>query len=234
MRAKLAILLTLAAACPATAQDLNEAEIMVTANRVDQANYQSEMPSVGMRRSADFLVQSVAIRGDSRDPVEREREIRQMLQRAVQLADQYQVQLAYGGFIVTRLTAQNLGELELRGDNRPDSQRIDFLVKASLAGDQGGAAAQSRIERFIAAVPEVGRAQIDTFGDPVLSVVGPDQYRLAIADLVFEDARALATRLGSDYGVTIEGLNMPVQWTRAGPAEVFLYVPYKLVIVPKR
>lgn len=74
---------------------------------------------------------------------------------------------------------------------------------------------------------------MDAIGDPVLSVVGPDQYRLAIADLVAADARALAARMGPDYGVTVEGLNMPVQWTRAGPAEVFLFVPYKLVIVPK-
>lgn len=157
MKARLAIALAVAAAWPASAQDLNEAEIMVTANRIEQDNYQREMPSVGMRRTADFLVQAVTIRGDTRDPETREREIRQMLQRAVQLAQQHQVQLAYGGYIVTQLTAQNLDELELRGDHRPDSQRIDFLVKAPLSED-GGAAAQARIQRFVDAVPEVGRA----------------------------------------------------------------------------
>jgi hypothetical protein len=56
---------------------------------------------------------------------------------------------------------------------------------------------------------------------------------MQIADKVMEDARALSGKMGAEYAVTIEGLNMPVLWTRAGPSEVMLYVPYKLVIVPR-
>lgn len=39
--------------------------------------------------------------------------------------------------------------------------------------------------------------------------------------------------MGPGYAVSIEGLNMPVLWTRAGPSEVLLYIPYKLIILPK-
>lgn len=220
-------------AAPSRAQDLESAEVIVTGSRIEQDDYSREMPAVGLRRSADFLVQEVTIRGDTRDSEQRGAEIRQMLQKAVQQAGSRGVQLAFGDYVLTPLTLANIDEVALRNDNRPDSQRVDFLVKAPLAGKESGATAEKRIADYIESVPEVGRAQMDQSGDSSLSIVGPDQYRKAIADKVMEDARELSAKMGSSYGVTIEGLNMPVQWTRAGPSDVLLYVPYKLVIVPK-
>jgi len=226
-------MLVAALAVPAVAQDLESQEVVVTGSRMEQDDYVRDMPAVGLRRTADFLVQEVTIRGDTRDPKQRAAEIRQMLTKAVQMAGQHGVQLAFGDYILTPLTMANLNEVTLRSDNRPDSQRIDFLVKAPLSGKEGGAAAEKRIETYVDAVPEAGRAQMDESGDSSLSIVGPDQYRPQIAQRVMEDANALAARMGPAYGVTIEGLNMPVLWTRAGPSEVMLYIPYKLAIVPK-
>lgn len=71
-------------------------------------------------------------------------------------------------------------------------------------------------------------------GDLTLSVVAPDNYRSAIADIIAADAKIIAAKMGDAYGVEIEGLNRPVEWARAGLSEVLLYIPYKLVIVPKR
>lgn len=233
MKAILFALLVCLPAASVSSQDLQSQEVIVTASRIEQDAYQRDMPAVGLRRTADFLVQQVTIRGDSREPKQRAAEIRQMLQRAVELANKHGVQLAYGDYILTPLTLANLDEVPLANDNRPDSQKIEFLVKAPLGGKDVGSSAQKRIEDYVEAVPEVGRAQMDAVGDASLSVVGPDQYRGQIADKVVADARSLAERMGPDYGVQIEGLNMPVLWTRSGPVEVLLYVPYKLVIVPK-
>lgn len=223
----------LASAAPLSAQDLESSEVIVTGVRIEQDGYSQDMPAVGLRRSADFLVQEVTIRGDTRDPKQRGAEIRQMLQKAVQQASSRGVQLAFGDYILTPLILANIDDVALKGDNRPDSQRVDFLVKAPLAGNTSGASAEKRIADYIESVPEVGRAQMDESGDSSLSIVGPDQYRKAIADKVMEDAQELSAKMGSGYGVTIEGLNMPVLWTRAGPSDVMLYIPYKLVIVPK-
>ncbi len=233
MKGTLALIALALIAAPGWGQDLQSQEVVVTGSRIEQDGYQRDMPAVGLRRTADFLVQEVTIRGDSRDPKQRASEIRQMLQKAVQLANQNGVQLAYGDYILTPLTMSNLDEVTLSNDNRPDSQKIDFLVKAPLSGKEGGAAAEKRIETYVDAVPEVGRAQMDESGDSSLSIVGPDQYRLQIADKVMEDARTLSAKMGQSYAVSIEGLNMPVMWTRAGPSEVMLYIPYKLIIVPK-
>jgi hypothetical protein len=230
---QIATLFALTLTFPALAQDLTYQEVVVTGQRIEQDGYQRDMPAVGLRKTADFLVQEVVIRGDTRDPKQRTVEIRQMLRNANQLAGKHGVQLAFGDYILTPLTLQNAEEVKLTNDNRPDSQKLQFLVKASLKGTESGASAQKRIGDYIEAIPEVGRAQMDETDDASLSIVGPDQYRPQIADKVMEDARSLGEKMGAGYAVTIEGLNMPVLWTRAGPSEVMLYIPYKLVIVPK-
>lgn len=233
MRIPVIAALALSLAMPAAAQDLEGAEIIVTGSRIEQDNFSSAMPAVGLRRPADFLVQTVAIRGDTRDPTERRNEIRAMLADAVRRADRAGVELAYGDYILTRLTTENIEEIALERDNRPDSERVTFRVKAKLGGSQTGEAAQAQIARYIESVPEVGRAQMDSWGSSTLSIVGPDSYRSQIAEKIAEDANAMAGRMGENYAVEVEGLNMPVQWARSGPGEVLLYIPYKLTIVPR-
>ncbi|MBO9517055.1 MAG: TonB-dependent receptor [Porphyrobacter sp.] len=229
----------IAAAClmgtafPAVAQDLESAEVIVTGMRIEQDDYSRDMPAVGLRRPADFLVQQVAIRGDTRDQKQRRDEIRSMLERAVRLAPQHGVELAFGDYILTPLTPENLDEIAIAADNRPDSERVVFLVKAALGGKESGSAAQERISSYITAVPETGRAQMDEWGDATLSVVGPDGYRSQIAGKIAEDANVLAAQMGEGYAVEVEGLNMPVQWARSGPSDVMLFIPYKLTIVPR-
>lgn len=229
----LACAVSAALAVPASAQDLQNAEVVVTGSRVDQEDYSRDMPAVGLRRTADFLVQQVTIRGDTRDQKQRRQEIHEMLARAITLASKHGVELAFGDYILTPLTAATVDDLVIKNDTRPDSERVDFLVKAPLAGKESGTAAEQRISDYVEAVPEVGRAQMDESGDATLSVVGPDSYRGQIADKVAEDARAMAARMGEGYAVKVEGLNMPVQWARSGASEVMLYIPYKLVVVPK-
>jgi len=221
-------------AVPAYAQDLANREIIVTASRVDQDNYSDIMPAVGLRRQADFLVQEVVIRGDSRDETQRRREIREMLAEAIQRAEPEGIELAYGEYVLTTLTRENVADIALQRDTRPDSELVRFLVKARLAGTQSGEQAEAQIARYVEAVPEVGRAQMDTAGDSTLSIVGPDGFRPQIADQIAADARAMAGIVGDGYAVEIVGLNMPVQWARSGPGEVFLFVPYELKVVPRR
>ena len=136
--------------------------------------------------------------------------------------------------MVEPLTLDNYRNLGLSNDNRPDTDRTSFLVKVRLGSGVDGVAARDRIKRFIKAVPPVGRAEIRGSSDDLtLSIVGPDKFRAEILDIVTTDAKAIANRLGPDYGVEIKGLDRPVEWTRAGLTDVFLYLPYNMVVRPK-
>ena len=234
MKMAIAALLGILMPVGALAQDTGSQEVIVTAKRNQQDGYSASIPVVGLRRSADFAVQEVTITGDTRDADVRQDEIYRMLANAIAAAPKAGVQIASGEGTVQAVTLANYRSLALTRDNRPDSQKVSFLVKTPLGAGADAKTAEAKIAAFVKTVKPVGRALMETSDDLTFSVVAPDQYRGAIADIIAADAKAMAAKLGDGYGVEIEGLNRPVEWARSGLSEVLLYIPYKLVIVPKR
>jgi len=234
IRICIAFLLLLGAAGAAGAQQpTGAAEIVVTAMKRTGVP-EAPVPAIGLRRVADFAVQAVTITGDTRDPARRHDEIFAMIKGAIQLAQQRgDIELATGTLVVEPLTLANYRNLTLKDGDRADSEEATFLIKTRLAGGADAKAALERIDAFIKAVPAVGRAELQHQGELTLSVVAPDQYRVAIIDLVAADARTTAGKLGPDYAVEAKGLDRPVEWTRASLTEVFLYLPYSYSVVPK-
>lgn len=236
--------LGLLGAVPALAQDEEGQEIIVTASRAP-AGYNSSdggpMPvaikpasALRLRRTADFAVQSVRIIGDTRDEAKRREEIYAMLKGAIALAGKHGVELATGDYILEPLTLANYRNLILgEDDDREDAEEATFLVKTPLVKGADAKTALDRITKFVKAVPAVGRAEIEAEGDLTLSVVGPDQYRSQIVDLVAADAAKLAAKFGSSQGVIVNGLDRPVEWSRVGLTEVSLYLPVSYSLVPK-
>lgn len=232
----------LLAGSPAAAQDdsasvadLSSAEVIVTAARRQADGYDDRVPVIGLRRLADFAVQEVAIVGDTREAAKRNAEIYAMLKNAIELAQRRGgIELATGELIVEPLTLANYKDLLLGSDGRPDTGRASFLVKVRLTDGATAKAAVERIAAFIKDVPTVGRAEIKETDDLTLSIVKPDQYRGAVADLVAADARDMTRRIGEGYSVEVRGLDRPIEWTRASLTEVFLYVPYGYTILSRR
>jgi hypothetical protein len=220
---------------PSIAQEnLGQNEIIVTAGRRQADDFDASVPAIGLRRRADFAVQEVTITGDTRDPAARHDEMFRMIRGAIDLARAKGVQLATGDVVVEPLTLDNYRNLTFTNDIRPDSQKVSFLVKTPLNDGVDAKAALERIDAYVKAVPAVGRALMETTNDLTLSVVKPDQYREQIVSLVADDARAMAQHFGTDYGVEATGVERPVEWSRAGLTDVFLYIPYKITVVPKR
>lgn len=224
--------------CAASAQDeppavsVGSQEIVVTGTRRSLEGYDAQTPSVGMKRVADFAIQPVVVTGDTREADLRHEEMYQTIRRAIELAGGHGVQLAFGEVVVEPLTLANYRDLTFGTDSRPDTNRVEILVKAPLTGADAKEAT-ARIDRFLKAIRPIGRALVVSSDDLSLSVVAPDQYRPEIARIIAADAAAMAAKFGPDYAVEVRGLNRPVDWTRASLTEVFLYIPYELVIRPK-
>lgn len=235
MRLVLGLSAALLVSAPALAQGVGGDEVIVTAKRRDADDYDASIPAIGLRRTADFAIQQVVVSGDTRDPDKRHEEIYETVRVAIALAAKRGgIELATGEMVVEPLTLANYRNLTLKNDGRPDSDRATFLIKTRLAGTVDAKGALDRISAFIKAVPPVGRAELKSDDDLTLSVVGPDQYRSQIIDLISADARSTAQKLGPEYAVEAKGLDRPVEWSRASLTEVFLYVPYSYTIVPKR
>jgi GTPase SAR1 family protein len=116
---------------------------------------------------------------------------------------------------------------------RPDTSTTTFLVKVKLTPDMDIAAAKAQIGRFVDSVAKTGRSTLTVMGEPTLSVVNPDQYRGQIADLIAADAATMKVKFGPDYGVNVSGLDRPVEWARAGPVDVVLYLPSTYTVTRK-
>lgn len=218
---------------PVAASDTGVTEIIVTANKREAEGYDANRPVIGLVRTADFAVQPVVISGDTRDAGRRHEEIYAMIAGALNLAKHTPgVELAYGDALVQPLTLDHYKSLTLARDNRPDTDKAEFLVKVKLGANVDAKAALQRIDAYIKAVQPVGRAEIRTDEDLTLSVVNPDQYRAQIVDLIAADAHATASKLGPNYGVEARGLDRPVEWARYSLSQVFLYVPYTYVVRP--
>jgi hypothetical protein len=235
VRFALPLLLPMLLPVPAAAQDPGMSEIVVSGSRIarDPDEPGANRPAIGLRRTADFAIMTVSIAGDTREAPRRREEILTMVRAAIELAQRSGLELATGDFIVLPLTLANYRELPMANDGRQDSDRVVFLVKARLDATTDSATALQRIERFVRAVPANGRAEIRSGGELTLSVVAPDQYRGQILDLIAADSNAAARRFGPDYAVEARGLDRPVEWARASLTEVFLYVPYNIVVRPK-
>ena len=234
MIVRLLILIGLLLPMPAFAQveDMGNAEIIVTANRRDADNFNDTVPVIGLRMRADFAIQTVVITGDTRDAAMRREEMSRMLRSAIDRAGENGVELATGSTVVEPVNLSNYRNLPFQRDSRPDAERIIFLVKVSLAGGVDATTALARIEAYVRSVQPVGRALIERSGNLTLSVVRPDQHRGQIVGLIATDARAQAGQFGPNYAVEAVGLHRPVEWSRVGLIDVFLYIPYSLTVVP--
>lgn len=217
---------------PPPVSTLSSQEIVVTGTRREMDSYDAQTPAVGLRKVADFVIQPVVVTGDAREPDQRHEEMYQTIRKAIEQASSHGVVLSFGDVVVEPLTLANYRSLTLDKDSRPDTNRVELLVKAPLSVADARQAT-GRIDRFIKELKPVGRALLEPNGDMTLSVVGPDQYRPEIVRLVAADAAAMAGKFGTDYAVEVKGLNRPVEWSRASLTEVMLYIPYELAIRPK-
>ena len=187
-----------------------------------------------LRRTADFAVQQVVVVSDTVGEEKAREEVLAMTRKAIELSAGAGTMLATGELVVEPLTPGNYKELVfIDDDDEFDGQLVKILVKVPLAPGIDAKAALARIERFMKAVPAVGRAEIKPYSELTLSVVNPEQYRGAIIDLVARDTAATSGRFGAGYGVEVTGLDRPVQWKRAGLTEVQLFLPSASTVRPR-
>lgn len=225
--ARLIAVSILALAAPVVAQ-----EVIVTTSRADVVNasggYGLILPSrpvIALRRPADFIVMSVKVAGDTRDMKQRRDEMLATSRAAISAASKAGVELSIGEYLLVPLTVANSGNLSFSRDGRPDTDQTNFFAKVRVGAGIDLQTARERIARFVASVRPTGRTTIEVRGEPTLSMIQPDQYRAQIIDLIAADATVSAAKFGPTYGVDVAGLDRPVEWTRAGPIDVFLYLP---------
>ena len=217
--------LLMAAAVPAVAQDSGASEIVVTASL---RNYDAtETPHVALRRRADNLITEVKVVCDTRDLSQRQEELKSTLRAMIKAAGPGSgIELGLGDEVVGRFDASMLDAV-IRPDVKADTSYAVVVVKTRVLPADTFDSATARITAFIDKAPKVGRTEILRRSDWNLTLIGPERYRGDIIGLIAADARRSATAFGEGYGVSVEGLQLPISWYQSGPLELALYIPYR-------
>ena len=224
-----------------------------------QLPYLDKRPVIGLRRPADGAVRHIEIVSDSREAEMRRSEVQAMLFAALDRAKKDGLSLVTGELEVTEVTRENwkvlfpglAGQADLVAEDEDEDDNDDYddnesgavkpgfeddgstatirlMVKSKLTGTI--ADAQHRISAFIKAVPASGRSLITQHGPMALTIVQPEQYRDEIYRRIAAASQHAATFYGTDYKVTLSGLDREIAWAQVSNTEVFLYIPYGFVV----
>jgi len=239
MRTIIFSLLAFVVAGVAHAQDMAQEAIVVTGSRYVERYESFTIPHVSLLRRADFAVANLTISSDTRDADGRSQELRSALQglaraqnRNVSLgilddSDQEDGQTRVRPFSVEQAM------LLLAGGSRVDTSQITIVLRTPVSADDTTDSVTARLDAFRQATPRPGR--VEAFrGQLELVIINPPQYRAAVVSEIAADATRIAQGLGEGYGAQLEGLESALAWKRAGDLDLRLFVPYRLVIMPRR
>jgi hypothetical protein len=227
---------------PALAQRSSEVgEVVVTAERRAEnlqgvpVAFSGGQPHVVVFHRADNLIVDLQVECDTRDQSDRLGELRATLKNVVGAAAadgsiELGVEDEQAGVVVPfRLEAL---DALLNPGQRADTTQVTIIVKTKIQPNDSFDAATGRIDAFIKKIKVVGRSQAARSGDWQLTLISPRQYRPQILEAIAKDANEAAKDVGPGYGVTLNGLERPIGWSRSGPLELALYIPYSLNIAP--
>jgi hypothetical protein len=217
-------------AAVATAQESLE-EVVVTGLREEGAT----IPGTSLKRPGDFILLTVQVSNDSRDAKTRTDEITATLRAMLAAAAKDKsIQLSVIGDnnLVLPLKLDS-ATLQLMGGNRPDTSIATISVKTRIPETVGNSTALvARLRDFATSIKPVGRTIVDEDGDFEISIVNPAQYRDRVIELFAADVKKVTASLGPDYKVVANGIDLPIEWVRAGMLEVTIFVPYRYDVLP--
>lgn len=204
-------------------------EVIVTAQQRGDP-----LPGTVLKKTGDFLLLEVKVLNDTRDEKDRKEEIYQTLKNAISTASKnkaIELSIVESGFVIP-LTLDN-HRIELNKGSRPDTSVATIRVKTAIPSDIKKATKLiDEMKSFVDEVKVVGRTDLESLSSIDVSVVSPNQYRHEIISLFSADAKGVASSLGDDYRIVVEGIDRPVQWVRVGPLQLALYIPYSYSVVP--
>jgi len=229
---KLIIGLTIAGllTAPVLAQEVEE--IVVTGSRISEYDA-TQTPHVVLRKRADNLLVETYVVCDTRDPAMRRAELKATLRSLIAAAAKDpSIELGIGEEIVGKVDETMIESL-ISSSSRVDTEQVTLLIKTRIGPADTLDGASQRIEDFVKKTPKSGRTEITTSSDVNLSIIQPEQYRGEVIALIAKDSLKSAAAFGDGYGVTAQGLQLPISWYQSGPLELALYIPYRMEVRPK-
>ncbi|MEZ5891534.1 MAG: hypothetical protein R3C58_00070 [Parvularculaceae bacterium] len=210
-------------------------EIVVTGSRLQR--YSSDVvPTVALKRNADFVLVSYQFICDTRDAAQRKKELTKTLQSLIAAADKRKdidlsTLVEYDDNYDTLYFPKPYTSVNDDGfygqPGRLDTSVQRLVIKTPVDGKiKSLEDAVERIESFVESVKMEGRTLAVDDNEAQLSVVNVERYRGELTAAIGADAKAQGAALNATE-TEIEGMEQVVRWERTGPLELKIYIPYK-------
>ncbi len=201
---------------------------------------EKDIPGVTLTRRADFLLLEVKLVNDSLERTRREAELRETLDMLLSAAaGEPLIEVSVideDGYVLT--LDPRTPQVAITNDSRRrDTSLISVRLKTRIPADTPDSHdLVARLRGFADGLEKVGRTIVTVDTDIAISLVNPAQYRRQLITMMAEDLAFVRETLSGTGGASlvpqIFGLSKPVEWFRAGPIDVTLFIPYAAVMVP--
>ena len=191
-------------------------------------------PHVVLLHRADNLVVEVQVDCDTRDEKDRLAEMKSTLRNMIGAAAASSGQIELGvesEGVILPLKPEALDTM-LSPGQRDDTTTTTIVVKTHVSQADSFEEATARIVAFVQKTQVVGRTQLTRGEDWQLTLISPGQYHQQIVAAIAQDANDTVKAVGPGYGFELNDLDRPVAWSRAGPLDLALYIPYSMKIEP--
>ena len=200
-------------------------EIVVTGLMEDDSYEQ--MPSVTLKKPADFLVQRVKVINDSRSKDLRNDEIRQTLQALIDSGKSRNgIQISYGSSFLQPLDAKDKS-LTFGEQKGKDTSYFNISIKQKYNEKVPAKQQTDELLAFIKRAKKAGRTELEVDDEIAMSIVNPEKFRPEILQKIAKENSSIKSAVGSDCTISLDGLSNRVKWERNSISELTVYIPYK-------
>ncbi len=221
----------LAAVLFATAASAQLEEVVVTGARISEYDATS-VPHVVLVKRADFLITRVQVSCDTRDAKQRRAELETTLRNMIRAARGSSIKLSVEQDDIITEFDETKFDTVIGPGTRPDTSAVGIIVKTAISKDDTYENATARIKAFIKATPLAGRTEILGAASWDLTIVGPEQYRTTLIKKIAQDSNDTVTAFGGGYGISVQGLQRPIEWYQSAPLDLSLFIRYTLTMEP--
>lgn len=215
-----------------SAQEGAAEAVVVTGARLSE--YDSHViPHIVLVRRATQVISTLTVACDTRDKAQRLTELKDTLSALVRSAGGKNIAFGVTKNDVVRDLDERMFDDLIGTGSRPDTSQLFLTIRTNVVDSDTLEDAIERIRTFVDKATRIGRSEITLSGGWDLILLSPERNRDELMKRIVDDAKRTADLLGPTTGITIEGLQKPIEWYRSGPLELSLYIPHSLVVAPK-
>jgi hypothetical protein len=222
-------LLTAIPAAPALAQDMER--MMVTSNRVEEAERRSA-PAVYRQIPADFVMVAVTYQSASRDSAERTKELETMFNRLKAKAaktDGYN--LAGGTLGQSTADIDTVLFTDVYTTDYNNTGRFTLTLSIDTKPDESFERLMARAQDFVSSIETQGRSEAYLGDDQFIGARDVTKHRADLINDIASEVSGLRTKFGMGGSkVVLTGLENRIITQPSGPLELEIFIPYTLTL----